>query len=233
MISGMKRSVLAAAVAFSLAGFGCDLLSSNKDKDSDRSTETLDRDSGIPRSARLVDEDTTEVSYTAKSDGRIYLFDATDGRLRHNMNLREGDKYVADGDDDEITVNGRATEVSLEKANKYRLYFDASRDVDRNDRNDRNSDRVDRNEKGRVPDTATVVASGRGSRELSYRARDEGTLYLYDSTNDKLVNTFNVESGQTLVVSAEDGKAVLDGKTITRDLNTSGRSEYKLLFDRR
>ena len=236
MISGMKQSVLAAAVAFGLAGLGCDMLSSNKDSDSGRSSDRLDADSGIPRTARMVDEGEEEVSFTARSDGRVYLYDVTKGQLRHNANLRSGDKYLASGDKDKIYVNDRVvSSAGMPSSNQYRLYFDESnRRADRNDRDDRDrNDRLDRNDKGRVPDTATVVATGRGSRELSYRARDEGTVYLYDSTDDKLVNTFNLERGQTLSISADDGKAVLDGKTISRDLNTSGRNEYKLLFDRR
>jgi hypothetical protein len=227
MTSVWKRSIVAAALAVSLTGVACDI-TGNRD-DSSGKTGTLDRETGIPRNAKVVAEDEEKVSFKARDDGRIYLYDVTDKSLRHNTNLRSGDVYVADGDKDQITLNGeRVVKTSLVKAHKYRLYYLVDTRSDYRDDRDRRDDRSRDDSRARVPNSAQVVASG---RNLTYRASDDGTAYLYDSNDDRLVDTFNLERGQNLSISA-DGRAMLDGRTIKRDLDVSSRHNYKLLFDR-
>jgi hypothetical protein len=102
-------------------------------------------------------------------------------------------------------------------------------DDDDNDRRDR-VDRVDT--MSRVPSSAEVVAEGRG-RDLSYKADDDGRVYLYDASNNQLVNSWDVKSGQRLTVSPDNNAISLEGRAISSSTKLNSRTSYRLLFDER
>jgi hypothetical protein len=99
--------------------------------------------------------------------------------------------------------------------------------------NDRRSDRSGRiDTMSRVPASAEVVAEGR-SRDLSYKADEDGRLYLYDASDDRLINSWDVKKGQRLTVSPDNNAISLEGRPISSSTALSGRSNYRLLFDER
>lgn len=99
------------------------------------------------------------------------------------------------------------------------------------DKDDDRRDRTDRVETtSRVPASAKVVAQGSG-RDLSYEANDDGRIYLYDASNDRLVNSWDVKDGQRLTVSPENNAISLEGRQISSSTRLSSRTNYQLLFD--
>ncbi len=98
---------------------------------------------------------------------------------------------------------------------------------------DRGSSRVERRDSAdRVPDSAKLVAEGRGN-DLSHKFSDDGRAYLYDATNDRIVNSWDVEKGQRLTVSPDNKAVSLDGRAISTSTVLTTKSNYRLLFDAR
>ncbi len=106
------------------------------------------------------------------------------------------------------------------------IFSDDDKDTDRKDR----VDRIDTT--SRVPSSAEVVAEGSG-RDLSYKADDDGRVYLYDASNNQLVNSWDVKSGQRLTVSPDNDAISLEGRAISSSTKLNSRTSYKLLFDQR
>jgi len=95
----------------------------------------------------------------------------------------------------------------------------------------RDSSRVERRDSAdRVPDSAKVVAEGRSS-DMSFKANDDGRAYLYDATNDRLVNSWVVEKGQRLTVSPDNKAISLDGRAVSSSTELNTKTNYRLLFD--
>jgi hypothetical protein len=80
-----------------------------------------------------------------------------------------------------------------------------------------------------VPDTAQLVAETTRGGTASYKATANGTAYLYDNSNNALVETFNLKKGQRLTVDVARGVATLDGKQVMKK-GLSQRATYRLLF---
>ena len=70
---------------------------------------------------------------------------------------------------------------------------------------------------------------GQESENVSYQADKAGRLYLYDRNANKIVNTFQVEKGQTLLVSGDEGRATLNGNEVALNQIMKGRI-YALYF---
>jgi hypothetical protein len=237
---GARRQILTAAVLLCtvpLLGASC---LSMGDSDSDTTSRRDDlSDSSIPSNARKVAEGRGALSYRATSNGRVYLYDATDRQVLFTDDLLEGDSLVMDATEDSVSINGRqARKVRLSSENTHRLYFDGRRTSSRDDRDTRNSDDRDRLDRDTrdvsrpVPDDAAIVAEARAGRELSFKAPDNGRAYLYSVTDSKLVETYTVRRGQRLTVSPADGLVAIDGKTVGRGQDFDRRATYRLLFAR-
>lgn len=81
-----------------------------------------------------------------------------------------------------------------------------------------------------VPDTAKVVDEGK-DKEFSYKADNDGTAYLWDNTNNKLIQTFNLHSGDRLTISPKSNATAVNQKTVKVETNLDRHVYYKLLFD--
>ena len=230
MTKGWKQTLTAAAIGALMLGGGAGCFDSDNDGAPDRiRRDDADSLSGVPDRAKAVKEGKGELSFKATADGRVYLYDLVNDNLRHTANVREGDRYTASIDDDLVAINGeRTTKVSLSSEHKHRLYFLPS--TTNSDHYAKDSSKNGRSGSG-VPDTAKQIAEERG-REISYKASNDGTAYLYDATGEKLVETFRLESGQRLTVSPVDNAVAIDGKSV-RGISLDRRTTYRLFFDKR
>jgi len=200
----------------------------------------------IVSEAKVVKESNDAVSFKLPEHGQVWLYDATSKKTLHSIDLKEGNTYGFNTRENRIYVNEKeGPRVDLDRDHTYRIYYVTANDRDeRNrggsradrDRNDR--DRADRNDRdrssntpsSRVPDTAKVVAEGR-DEEMSYKAREDGVAYLWDNTNSKLLNTFNLRSGDRLTVSPRSNAVAVNEKTIKDNAELSRKVEYRVLFD--
>jgi hypothetical protein len=79
-----------------------------------------------------------------------------------------------------------------------------------------------------LPGNATVVAEGSG--ELSYQAKEDGRLFVYDAGGQTVEAATRMRAGQRFVLSA-DGVARLDGqKMAQQDLKKT--ASHQLYFEK-
>ena len=99
------------------------------------------------------------------------------------------------------------------------------------DNDSRGSERIGRSDTGAggVPSTANRAEEGRG--ELSYRAEDDGTVYLYDADARTHLDTQRVRRGQRYTIDPTRSIATLDGKTVW-DRTMNPKHTHRIYFDR-
>ena len=122
------------------------------------------------------------------------------------------------------------------------LNLDRDRDRDRPDSViSRDPEPRDRRDTGRVgerrragmdeiPRGAVAVEGGEGEG-LRYEPSSDGTIYVYDVDEDRVVYVGRVQARERFVLDPSGNRATIDGKTVFRsDLNP--RNRYRLYFDR-
>ena len=217
-----------AALAVGLAGFHAQTHAAGREPE-DKIPEIVDE-------AKVVKEGTGRIEYTAREKGQVWLYDVEDRQAKHSISVSPGDRYSIDPREDRVYFNDRdAAKVSLDNDHRYRIYYVTAEERDaRHDRSDekrKDAKESRKPEKARVPDTAQMVAEGR-DKDLTVELNRAGTIYLWDHSNNEVINTFNVNKGQTLVVSPGNNTVTLDGKRVRADdLELNRRVHYRLLFD--
>jgi hypothetical protein len=80
-----------------------------------------------------------------------------------------------------------------------------------------------------IPTGAAQVTEG--NDHLSYTAAHDGTVYLYDKTDGKLLYTGMMSKGQRIEVdSGQENHVLIDGKVVqTKTL--MGGHDYRVFFD--
>jgi hypothetical protein len=210
---------------------GASCLSTGDDDYSSRSSEDS---ASLPRDAVSVQSGRGDISYRVTEDGRVFVYDSTDNRLRWDKNVDRGDVVLVRPDADRIGLNDRLEKVELERENSHRIYFQsASRKSrrDRDSRDDRYDDRDDRGYRSAngVPDHARMMADGRGEA-ISFKAPEDGRVYVYDNSNSKLVQSYPIERGQRFTVDPDGDVVAIERREVDRNIGLSRRSEYRLLF---
>ena len=71
-----------------------------------------------------------------------------------------------------------------------------------------------------------VEEEARGTGTLTYEAADHGQVYLYDLNANSVVGNFYMREGQRLIVSGSDGRASLDGNSVTLNSKLSPSRTY-------
>lgn len=103
-----------------------------RDRDRDRDRDRYDPDvdiapstaNKVPRDARVVDSGSNSLSYTAREDGSVYLYDEDARAVVFDARLRDGDRVSVDPDANRIEVNGRQQgRIDLKSDHNFRLYF--------------------------------------------------------------------------------------------------------------
>jgi hypothetical protein len=81
-----------------------------------------------------------------------------------------------------------------------------------------------------IPTTATRVDEGSGPR-LTYSPTRDGTLYVYDGDDDKVIFSTRVRQDERFALDPDANKATVDGRTVL-GTGLSPRHRYRLYFDR-
>ena len=81
-----------------------------------------------------------------------------------------------------------------------------------------------------VPADAKSVAKQTGSNPLNFTAPDDGTVYIYDRSQQKMVYSGRVREGETLEIDPKRDNIRLEGRVVLekqlRDLH-----QYQVWFD--
>lgn len=206
-----------------LASGGCETLGlSDDDDDDDRPIA-----SSADREGREVARGEGPQSYTARDDGTVRLYNADRGELIYEGRLARGQRFQVVPDDDAANVDGRAVyEQNLEREEEHAITFEVDRD-DRDDDDDRATSNVPRG----VPAGSVAVGDARGPAPMSYRADDDGTIYVYDRTARRVVATEDIDEGElfTIDLSKEDDRASVSGRALSRSLDEDG--SYRVYFE--
>jgi hypothetical protein len=113
------------------------VLSGDRDVDRDRDAATK-----VPKDARVVDSGSGSLSYSARYDGSVYLYDEDARTVVWDARLRDGDRVSVDPDRNRIELNGRSgSNIDLKSGHRFRLYFLEGL---KSERSTRSSDRYDR-----------------------------------------------------------------------------------------
>jgi hypothetical protein len=78
-----------------------------------------------------------------------------------------------------------------------------------------------------IPPRAEMVQEGTG--QLVYTAESPGRIYLYDVGRDRIIERYQVRSGQRVAVDARAGRVTLDGNEVTTG-RMRGGAAYQLYF---
>lgn len=74
-----------------------------------------------------------------------------------------------------------------------------------------------------------LVANGK-NKELSYKAKQPGMLYLYDPDSNEFVFRGRVNAGEQFVFEPGSSLAMIDKQRIELEHPTNDRDEYRLYF---
>jgi hypothetical protein len=78
-----------------------------------------------------------------------------------------------------------------------------------------------------IPPVASVAAEGNGL--LTYRAGNNGTVYLFNRNANEVVFTGQIQRGQAIVVDSTKNQVLLDDKIVAE--NTLRRGDtYRIFF---
>ena len=85
----------------------------------------------------------------------------------------------------------------------------------------------DTNLRSGIPQEAVEV--GQQSESPSYTADRDGRLFIYNRSENKLVNAFQMRKGQNMIIAGQEGRATLDGNEVAVNQIMPGRT-YTLYF---
>jgi hypothetical protein len=87
-----------------------------------------DRVSNIPTGAMMSASGNAQISYTAPSDGMIWVYDVNNDRIDYSGMVLSNQSIVVDPVSRQITVDGRlVNEKALDGGAQHRIYFQAER----------------------------------------------------------------------------------------------------------
>ena len=79
---------------------------------------------GLPPSATVVAEGSTQLTYTPEEPGQVYLYDMNQDRVIGRFYMRRGQRFAMDGIAGRATVDGNEVRIGETKKNgKYQVYF--------------------------------------------------------------------------------------------------------------
>lgn len=83
-----------------------------------------------------------------------------------------------------------------------------------------------------IPAEASAVEAAKDRSALTYTPENDGTIYVYDVDDDRLIHVSRVMANERFRLMPEDDVATLDGRPVFRS-NLDPRHRYRLYFDRR
>ena len=79
---------------------------------------------GLPPSATVVAEGSTQLTYTPEEPGQVYLYDVNQDRVIGRFHMRRGQRFAMDGVAGRATIDGNEVRIGETKKNgKYQVYF--------------------------------------------------------------------------------------------------------------
>ncbi|MBC8107881.1 MAG: hypothetical protein H7Z14_14935 [Anaerolineae bacterium] len=63
-----------------------------------------------------------------------------------------------------------------------------------------------------IPPDATLQTEGQ--KQLTFRASEPGTVYIYNRNDDKIVYSGDIGRGETIAVDPDKNRITLDGRTV-------------------
>jgi hypothetical protein len=65
-----------------------------------------------------------------------------------------------------------------------------------------------------------AIMGSEGSGRLAYTAPDDGTVYIYDVTEEQIAYSGRVRTGETITVNPDDDRITVDGRLVSeKELN--------------
>lgn len=79
-----------------------------------------------------------------------------------------------------------------------------------------------------VPPTARLLVQG--DQQLAYTATDDGTVYVFDATDETLVYSGKVEKGQSISIDPDEDQVMLDSRVVLeKDIHAGNR--HRIYFE--
>jgi hypothetical protein len=220
----IKTNSLAAvisAVVLSM-GAGCSVFSSDDTDDNRGGGISVE---GLSRS-NVVREGRGDLNYTAADDGTLYVMNADTEDVVFQRRVNRGQRIEVQPNADRISIdNDAVSSDDLKRDDAHRIYLVRDRSSDRAD--DRNTSS---NAPKGVPSGAQLMGSGE-NKEISFSPSRDGTVYVYDVDNRRVVSRQNIGDGEQFVLSPGRGRATIDGKTVDAD-EFDTRTNYRVYFNR-
>lgn len=115
----LHTALISAAIAvFGGAFAGCDISDSDSRKDDGRELN-------VPKNTEIVAEGHGDLSYKAKRDGIVYVFDEDDRVTLFRERVREGQRFTVSPEQNRATIDGEEVwKKDLKKKHSHRLYFE-------------------------------------------------------------------------------------------------------------
>ena len=79
-----------------------------------------------------------------------------------------------------------------------------------------------------VPADGVKVAEG--NQKLLYKSPQAGTIFIYESSDNRLVYRGAIRKGDTVELNAKDDRITVNGKTVMEQGINTGHT-YKMFFD--
>lgn len=93
-----------------------------------------ERHAEIPANAPMVAQGGQKLSYTASSDGMIWVYNKFNGNMEWAGGVRQGETVLVDPDTDKIYVNGRTVNDKPLTNDEKRIFFQPDKTVVRESR---------------------------------------------------------------------------------------------------
>jgi hypothetical protein len=118
-----RSTITSLSAALLTAASGCGMLGGDSSSEGDR--ETLGSGGRIPKAARVVEEGSGGLEYSATDDGTIYVQDADTKTTIVSRRVERGDRVRVEFDEDRVRVGDETVfSGNLERDNPHRIYFD-------------------------------------------------------------------------------------------------------------
>jgi hypothetical protein len=81
-----------------------------------------------------------------------------------------------------------------------------------------------------VPASAIMRSEGNGDSVSATADPGGGTVYVYDATDQKMIYSGEIHSGQVVTVSSKDDNVTIDGRVVQQKGIHAGH-KYRIFFD--
>lgn len=84
---------------------------------------------------------------------------------------------------------------------------------------------------GKVPSTAMEVSAGRGN--VTYRAADDGRVFVYNQNTGDMVYSGELRRGELLLLDTNGDRVLVDNRPVVERVNLDGGHRFQIFLDPR